>query len=183
MAKKRPRLKNGTNPKAKPKSEVTLPATTWDQGPDTPLQRSLKITEDVGRINPISGKMENPNEVRRTRRLSVAEYYQRNGILSQREAEAARKLLNAWERNQRRPPAIKEINVDSSPKPDHFIAVTIDRISAYRAIAKHVPRKYQAYVMQVGRDNHYLEAMPGFRDAYFDRLKIGLEQLADNLGI
>ena len=181
MAKKR-KLNHGTRDYAKPKSQVTLAATSWDTGPSTSAQNTLKIIEPVEQKDENTGKMVNPNGVKRARRLSVAEAYRKTGNLTARQASAADKLLKAWEKNHRSPPAIKEIQVDNSPKPDAHIAIKIDRISAYHAIAKLIPKKYSAFVMHVARDDRHITSMHGYRRViYMERLREGLDALADNL--
>lgn len=142
----------------------------------------MKIVEEAAETDPSTGKKVNPNGIKRTRRISVAEWYVRRGHLTKKQGDTAAKLLKAWERNHRSPPAIKEIQVDTSPKPDAHIAITIDRISKYHRIARSVPKKYQAYVFHVARDDRFLNAMPGYRsNVFMDRLKAGLDILADKL--
>lgn len=160
------------------------PPTTWDAGPDTPAARRMAIVEPAAEIDPATGSRINPNSVKRVRKISVCELYRRRGYLTKREADAADRLIKAWERNHRSPPAIKEIQVDHSPKPDAFIAIQIDRISKYTSIAKHVPNKYRPFVMHCARDDQHLMSMPGYRrNAYMVRLKRGLGLLADGLGL
>lgn len=134
--------------------------------------------------DPETGKRVNPNGVKRARRQSVAQWYLARGYLTRRQADAAHQLLTAWERNQRTPPAIRKVQVDTTPKPDANIDITISRVSAYHSIARLVPPKYRAYVMHVARDDRHLTAMPGYRRVvYMERLQAGLEQLADSLGL
>ena len=158
------------------------PPTMWDKGPDTPAARRMTVTESAGDIDPQTGKRSNPNSVVRKRRISVAELYHRKKHLTKRQFTAAMALLIAWERNRRGPAAIKEIQVDTSPKPDASIAITIDRISKYHAVARLIPKRYEPFVMHVAREGKHITSMPGYRrNAYMDRLRKGLDALADGL--
>ena len=164
------------------KKKPYTPPTTWDKGPDTPAARRMSVSESAGDIDPQTGKRVDPNAVRRRRRLCVAELYHRKGHITKRQFTAAMALLLAWERNQRGPAAIKEIQVDTSPKPDASIAITIDRISKYHAVARLIPKQYQAFVMHVARDNNHITSMPGYRrNVHMDRLRKGLDALADGI--
>jgi hypothetical protein len=129
------------------------------------------------------GRVVNPNGVRRAVRLSVAELYARRGQITRRQADAAAVLIRAYEANFRTAPAIKKVQVDTFPKPDEHIAILTDRASKYHAVARMVPAKARAYVMHVARDDRHITAMPGYRSAYMDRLREGLEGLATALGL
>lgn len=139
-------------------------------------------TEEVRQLDD-RGKVVNPNGVRRAVRLSVAELYARQGHLTRRQADAAAVLIRAYEANFRTAPAIKAIQVDTFPKPDEHIAILTDRASKYHNVARMVPAKARAYVMHVARDDRHITAMPGYRPAYMERLREGLEGLAEALGL
>ena len=157
------------------------PPTEWDHGPNTQAARAMTVVEDAGEIDPKTGKRVNPNGVKRLRRICVTEWYYRRGHLTRRQADAANKLLSAWEQTLRGPPAIKEINVDSSPKPDANVAIQIDRISGFHNIMRKAPSKYAAYIDHVVIHNRPINSMPGAkRDGkYMKRLAAGLDLLAD----
>ncbi|WP_116082084.1 hypothetical protein [Tropicimonas sp. IMCC34011] len=169
--------------KRKAKRQPSAPATPWDMGPNTAAQRHLKVVEPVEHFDERTGKkVTSPNGVKRARRCSMAEHYVRQGWLTERQGKAAQVLLNAWERNLRTAPAIKAVQVDTSPKPDAHIAIQIDRVSAYHRVVRLVPAKYRAFVLHVACDDRALSAMPGYRrNVYMERLGAGLDGLADAL--
>lgn len=160
------------------------PPTQWDTGPNTQAQRRMKVVEDATWTDPETGKEVNPNGVRRARRLSVCETYRRQGLLSKRQASAAEAVLFAWERNQRTPPAIKKVNVDTSSKPDAHIAILIDRVSAYVWVIGKVPSDVRGLVEFVCRDDNFITALPGYRRSIdMQRLRVALDDLADEIGL
>lgn len=167
----------------KQKKQPYTPPTNWDTGPNTQAQQAGKVIEAADYIDPETGKRINPNGVKRARRLSVAAQYESRGLLTKRQANAAGVLLRAWEANQKGPPAIKKVQVDTSPKPDAAIAMMIDRVSAYHKIARLIAMQYRAYVLHVARDDRHIGSMAGYRRRVcMERLRKGLDDLADRLG-
>lgn len=164
---------------------VSIPAVPWDHGATGQANRVHLVTEPRGEIDPNTGKTINPNNVHGVRRLTVPGLLHRRGKLTTRQFLAADALRAAWEQKDRSPPAIQQVRVDCSPKPDDRTAMVVDRAMAYARIAKHVPAKYAAYVNHVARDNRHLKSLPGYRTgcAYMERLQKGLDMLADKLGL
>lgn len=169
------------NTKIQPKAQVSL---AWDMGQRTYAQDRMTVTEERGEFDPKTGKVKNPNNVRGKRRLTWLDVYHKRGTIGLREHTAGDKLAKAFEATQRTPPAIKEIQVDSSPKPDQHVGILIDRISAYAALSGAVPKHYWQVVEWVVVDNEPIMELPGARNRarrnrYNDRLRQGLEKLAD----
>ncbi len=129
--------KKRTRSKHRPKA-VSLPRAPWDMGPDTPAQRHMKIVESIEHIDPETGKRSNPNNVKRARRVDMLEVYHKRGVIDARQFSAGEALRNAYEATQKSPPAIKQVQVDCSPKPDHAISVQTDRLSAYINLSRHI---------------------------------------------
>ena len=115
------------------------PRSPWDHGPDTYLARRGTVVEQVEGVDPDTGKKINPNSVTRRRRVDQVEKLWRSDKITRDQYEAAKKLREAFLATQRTPPAIKAVQVDSSPKPDAAIAMQIDRVSKFHAIARHIP--------------------------------------------
>lgn len=181
--KKKRALKHGSR-QPQPRKPVTLPPAPWDMGATGPAANTpLRVVERRGDIDPETGKEINPNGIEGTRFLSVAELYFRRGKLTKRQFTAAELLAKAWEQKDRRPPAINGNRVDSSPKPDDRTAIIVDHVMAYVRIARHVPRRYAAFVNHVARDGKFLSSMPGYRKdgRYMDHLATGLDLLMDGL--
>lgn len=122
----------------KPK-QVTTPAmpTSWDMGAMGPANRHNLITEEAAHIDPETGKATNPNGVKRMRRVDMLEIWHRKGEITTAGFNAAEKLRNAFERTECAPGWPDNDRVQYSPKPDHAVAIQIDRISAFHHIARH----------------------------------------------
>jgi hypothetical protein len=163
---------------------VTLAPCPWDMGASGPAaQWAPSIIEERGEVDAQTGKMRNPNGVRGRRNISVAEDYHRRGLITARQLAAATALLVAWERKDRRPPAINANRVDSSPKPDDATAIIVDHAMAYVRLARLIPHSHAPWVLHVARDDRPLGSMPGYRrdGRAMERLAAGLEALADAL--
>ncbi len=122
----------------KPKQAPYCPPTAWDAGAMGQANRLNLVTEDAGDQDPDTGKVVNPNGVKRMRRVDMIEVWFRRGIISAAGYNAARQLRNAFEATQRAPGWPDNDRVQSSPKPDHAVTIQIDRLSRYAAVAKHV---------------------------------------------
>lgn len=161
------------------------PPTTWDAGPNTAAQRAGRVVEDVTETDPATGKRVNPNAVKRARRIDMAESYHKQGLITERQMKAAIKLREAYEATMRGPAAIKAVQVDSSPKPDQHIAITIDRVSKFIAISRHIPQPYEGIVKHVAIDNRSIGSM--YKGRLHAKgvlmLREGLDLLADAMGM
>ncbi len=128
-------------PKARMKSDapITLAQPQWDMGASGKANRHGLQQEEAGEIDATTGKMVNPNNIRRMRRVDMLEHWQRHGTISQAGYAAACKLRNAFENTQRSPgTSFEQDRVDSSPKPDHAVAIAIDRISGFHKVNRFV---------------------------------------------
>lgn len=160
------------------------PNPDWDHGATGPANKAQLMTEERGEMDVRTGKLRNPNRVTGARRLSVAQLYERKGLLTVRQSSAAHKLLLAWEQKDRSPAAIQEAKVDHSPKPDDRTAMLVDRQMEYIKVSSHVPQQFAAFVNWVARDDRHITAMHGYRrGVYMDRLRKGLDLMADSLGM
>ncbi|APX88657.1 hypothetical protein BV394_02020 [Brevirhabdus pacifica] len=138
--------------KAKKRAPYT-PPTTWDAGPDTAAQRAGRIIEDVTETDPETGKRVNPNGIKRARRIDLIEHYRIIGVITQAEFTALMALRMAYEKTQRGPPAIQELQVDTSSKPDHAVAILMDRLSRYSQMMAHVRPEHRRVITCVVLDN------------------------------
>lgn len=161
-----------------------------DMGPDTTAQRAGRVIEAADWVDPETGERKNPNNVRRARRIDLVEsYYRRssNPLINERQFRAAVALRNAFEATQRTPPAIKAIQVDSSPKPDANVAMMIERQSKYHAIAKHVPKESAAVIDMVVICGHSIGHHRDYRNRNHANgvalLRLGLTAVANGLGL
>ena len=126
-------------PKAQTSREVTLAPTPWDMGACGKANRHGLKQEDAGEIDANTGKMVNPNSVKRMRRVDMLEHWARHSTISPAGYAAACKLRNAFENTQRSPgTSFEQDRVDSSPKPDHAVTIAIDRISGFHKAFRHV---------------------------------------------
>lgn len=183
---KKMKLAQGTNAKAAPKAAVTLAGNGWDMGPRTALQDAGKVIEGRGEINPETGEMVNPNGVMGARRVDLVEIYGKRGWLEPRHVTAAKALRMAWEGTMKSPDAIKAIQVDSSPKPDHAVAMQIDRISKFSKVMGLVPKRHREIIdMTVLRGGSPAQLRqyrgPNFQ-AGIAALRVALDNLANDIG-
>lgn len=123
--------------KSAPTSSVSLaaPATAWDLGASGPANRSGLVIEPAGEINPTTGKIENPNNVIRARRVDMLEFWHRRGVISDRGYDVGVALRSAIEATQRAPGWPDNDRVQSSPKPDHAVTIQVDRLSKLALIS------------------------------------------------
>ena len=174
---------------AKPKGNRRpyTPATIWDTGPNTAAQRAGKVIEAATWRDPETGKEVNPNGVKRSRRIDVVEMYARKGILDRRQLAAALALRCAYEGTYKSPPAIKKLQVDVSPKPDHFVAILMDRIGRFSDVMVLVPKRHREIIDCVVLENR----TPGWLRKYrgpryrrgIERMQEALADLADALDV
>lgn len=127
--------------KSLPASKVTLPAmpSQWDHGAMGPANRIGLVIEDRPVIDPDTGEESNPNGIRGVRRVDLLDHWHKAGILSLAGYGIGVKLRDAFEATQMGPGTDYAADrVDSSPKPDHAVAIQTDRLSLFSAIYRHV---------------------------------------------
>ncbi|WP_439140262.1 hypothetical protein [Roseicyclus sp.] len=182
--KRRTRLKHGTNKYGKPASQVSLAQPSWDMGPDTEAQRAGKVIEDARIWDADKGVWVNPNGVKRARRIDLIESWANTGKVTERQFKAAQALRIAFERTMCSAPAIKKVQVDTSPRPDETVAMMVDRIGAFADLMKHVPSESRAVVECVVLDNRGPNNL-GYKARAYARgvelLRSGLDAVADEL--
>lgn len=180
MSKTKKRIKQKT---------VTLsqPNNRWDMGPTTVAQMAGKVIENAAWTDADGNKV-NPNGVKRARRIDLAESYHKrtnNQLLNERQFKAAVHIRDTFENTQRTAPAIKAIQVDSTPKPDQHVAILMDRISKYSDVMRRVPSESIKVVEAVAIDNRaigHLKQYRGRRHAIGVRLlQEGLNAVADHM--
>lgn len=161
--------------KHKQPSAPPLPPSLADTGPETYLQR-LRTREEV-----VEGDKNGSKLKRRYDAIDAIKG------LSPRQHMAARKLREAYEATAKGPPAIKEIQVDSSPKPDANIDVTIDRLSWFVRLHNAVPPEMRYVVDHVvlhGRAiSDGLAAGGRDRPAPMADLTVALDLVANEAGL
>ena len=132
------KAKRKTRTKIKAAGKVTIVPCPWDMGATGPANRRNLVVEDAMDADPVTGKVINPNGVKRARRVDMLEVWHRKGVISTAGFNAAEKLRDAFEATERTPGWPDNDRVQSSPKPDHAVTIQIDRLSRYHAIARHV---------------------------------------------
>ena len=138
MAKRKRNRGGAKGPASAPASAVTLAVTTWDLGAAGSANRHGLIIEPSGEPNPVTGIIENPNNVIRARRVDMLDVWRKKGVISQAGWYAGVKLRDAIEATQKAPGWPDNDRVQSSPKPDHAVTIQIDRLSAVSNITKHI---------------------------------------------
>src|SRR5574343_771695 len=128
--------------KGRKKPHTPAMPTEWDRGADGQANRVGLVEEPAVDIDPKTGKPEsNPNNVKRMRRVDMLELYHKRGIITARQWNAAEKLRSVFEATMQSPGWSDNDRVQSSPKPDHAVAIQIARIPRFHAIAKLVPER------------------------------------------
>lgn len=123
MAKKRTAKGRASEPKA----AVSL-APTGDMGATGPANLARLGVETVKDIDPETGKSR--GMMKRARIIDMLDVWHGNGTLSTAQWNTAIVLRAAWERTEQAPGTdYARPRVDSSPKPDHAVAIMIDRVS------------------------------------------------------
>lgn len=181
--------RKGRRADRKPVTLSAMPeAKTGDIGPDTPAQRQGRIIEAADWACPETGKRMNPNGIRRARKIDLIEsYYRRstNPLIDARQFKAAQALRNAYEQTQKSAPAIKKVQVDTTPKPDANVAIMIDRISGYHSISKLIPSECMAVIDTVVMQNRAIGSHPAYKAwnhaKGVDLLRQGLDAIAEGL--
>jgi hypothetical protein len=172
---------------------ISLVALPWDMGANGQANRIGLHEEDATELDPATGKpIPNPNGVKRMRRVDMLEVWHRKGVITTAGYNAAVSLRNAFEATQKAPGWPDNDRVQSSPKPDHAVAIMIDRVSAYHAINKLVHPGDAAIVdMCVIQDSSpaYIRDKDGKRPYYGPGHKAGiahiraaLDRLAKRMG-
>lgn len=167
MARKRNRNGRPRAKRAVTLSTAPTPAQHGDIGTGAPAQRVGLVIEAADWVDPETGKRMNPNGQRRARRIDLIESYHKrdkNPLLDARQFKAAQALRNAYEATQKSAPAIKKVQVDTTPKPDQHIDIMVDRISDYHAISKHVPAECKAVIDTVVIQNRAIAAHPAYKN-------------------
>lgn len=132
----------------------------WDMGAKGPANRIGLVQEPVTWTND-KGEQVNPNNVKRMRREDAIDEYLKRGWLSQAQHGMAVRLITAFEGTQRTAPAIKKVQVDSSPKPDAHVAIMIDRITKLTHISKRIPPESLYVMRRVLYDGKTIEEYTG----------------------
>lgn len=174
---------------ALPPSMTKARSSQWDMGPDTAAQKAGRIIEPADYVDEETGEKVNPNGVRRARRIDLVESYHkrdRNPILDKRQFMAATSLREAYLQTQRTAPAIKKVQVDSSPKPDAHVEIMIDRLSKFSGLMKCVPTEAKSVVDIVVLENQAVGSLREYRGSGHAkgviRLQGALNLIADQLG-
>ena len=169
------------------REKPTVATAPWETRPLTRTAGLNSVVEAAVYLDPETGKKINPNGVTRRRRVSWLEVYKSRGLLTDRQVRAGLAIQEAFERTQGSSPAIKKVQVDSSPKPDHAIEMILKRIGDYHAVARLVPKAHAVHIDHVAVQNAPLTSMKGCRGPavhrYMKRLSDGLNGLADNLAL
>lgn len=174
--------------KGKKKTAPTIPMTPWDIGALGPANQK-GLCQEEARDVVAEGETPNPNGVTRMRRISKLERWHNTYRLMQRgrgkgpyittrQYNAAERYLDAFEATMQTPGWPDNDRVQSSPKPDHAVAIQIDRVSRFHAVAGGLLPDERAIIETV---LFGIEDMPEGRRFYarVERLRQVLDKLAD----
>ena len=169
---------------------ITIATTPWDLGASGPANRHGMELEDAADVDPVTGKVVNPNGIKRARRVDMLEVWHRRGTISTAGYNAAEKLRDAYEATQRAPGWADNDRVQSSPKPDHAVTIQIDRLSAFARIMARVENGDRAIVWHCILEGHAptTAVINGHKPYYGDNagglahVRDALDRLARNMG-
>lgn len=133
MSSKRKRKRDTIKRQATP---VSLAPSPWDMGASGQANRLGLVVEEAMDADPATGKIVNPNGVKRARRVDMLEVWHKKGVISTRGFNAAERLRDAFEATERAPGWPDNDRVQSSPKPDHAVTIQIDRLSRYHSVSR-----------------------------------------------
>ena len=158
---------------ARSRKPVTMQTASWDHGATGVANRAGLVIEQRGEPDPETGEMVNPNGITGARRVDLLEHWLKIGRISTNGFNAAVKLRDAFEATQRGKPALPDNDrVSSSPKPDHAVAIMVDRISALSAITKHIAPQDREIVLACVADGHHPAKVYGSA-----RWQVGMQHL------
>lgn len=146
---------------------------------DTPAQMAGTTVEVV--------KDDNPNRAKKLRRYRKhpLEAMREGGKISERQMLAGLELHNAWSATLQSPPAIPEITVDSTPRPDDITVAQCERMTTYAKLIEEVPSQQQPIVRHVCCDGQAVRRFAGGGRSWGSHcadLQVGLDVLANHLG-
>ena len=163
---------------------VSLAPSPWDHGATGLANKNGLIEEERGEMDPVTGKLSNPNKVTGVRRVDLLEFWHKRGSISTAGFTAAEALRNAFEATMRGKPALPDNDrVQSSPKPDHAVDIMIDRISRFEALSRHVAPQDREIVTACVLDGGHPSRVYGpakLREG-FEHLRDALDRLADSI--
>ncbi len=175
---KRTRKRNKTVTLPPPLLRNTSPPTAWDRGAAGKANRIGLIEEDAMDIDPATGKASNPNGVKRARRVDMLEVWHRQGTISTAGFNAAERLRDAYEATLRAPGWPESERVQSSPKPDHAVAMQIKRMSGFIEQSSNVAAGDKAIIATCVLDRGTPASIRAYRN---DGYKAGLVHLREAL--
>ena len=89
---------------------------------------------------------------KRRYRLHILERMGRMRLLSRRQVTAGLAVHDAWCRTQLSPPAVRELFVDTTPRPDDIAVAQVEAMQAYADIMALVPVWYRQAVRRLAVD-------------------------------
>lgn len=157
--------------------------TSWDQGATGMANRVGLEAEDAAEVDPVTGVRSNPNGVKRMRRVDMLEVWHRKAVITTAGFNAAVALRDAFEAVGKSRGWPDSERVQSSPKPDHAVAVQIDRMSKFIQYHRHVVAEdreiIDACVLRGGSPLRIKRYRGSGYQAGLDHLCAALDRLAD----
>lgn len=184
MGKKKTKLKFGTNPMAKPRSEVSLAPCPWDMGASGQANRVGLVIEDRPDIDTETGKKHNPNNRKGVRRQLWVDVYLNRGKLTLAQVNAARSLYAASHGRLRDDPlmALKVYGstIDRGASEDP-LAAAVDARRDFHRMWGMIPEFAKPVIERVVLDDQAIWPGAGLTawERHMDRLSRGLQALRD----
>lgn len=128
------------------------------------------------------------NKRKRRREIHPLDAMEKKHMLTPWQADAGRKLLDAWENTMTTPSGdYADPRVDTTPNPEARTTALLVKQERFAKMRKAMPRESQAVVEHVVMTGKYLRdgmAKNARQTAlYLDQLRLALDVLADHLGL
>ena len=151
-------------------------ASLCDLGPSTPMQSANTI------VRPVKDCKNGSKQKVRQHALDLMIKQER---ISKRQYMAGNEISMAYEAQFKSPPALKPVQVDTSPNPTASVAIQVDRASKHAWLKKAVPPDMREVVDHVCEQGHAIgQKWKGSNHATQSaNLKMALDLVANRLGI
>jgi hypothetical protein len=142
------------------------------------------VTEQRGHVDADTGETINPNGVKGVRRVDMLEVYHQRGWITDKGYTAGEALRDAWSMVHRaKGTDYTAVRVDSSSKPDAQVAILIDRVSRYHAVARRIAKGDEEILACVVEEGRAIAHLRQYRGAAHDAGKRHLCAALDRLAL
>lgn len=154
-------------PKARRKPAIPTMPIEWIDSPAQNAGCVVEVISETGKANR-----------KRRYRLHIVERLAQRRVLSESQKLAGLALHGAWCQTMLSPPAVQEIFVDATPRPDDVTVHQVERMQRFADMAAAIPVLYRAHVRRLACDRLMPQTAGDLELA-----RQGLMRLAKHLGL